>query len=166
MLQIITIICVTHVQKNFWIRASIKKLSTKYQIFTILPQISHFHKFRNFSSIFATFETNCFIPINFMAGICQEYSFFHFCQLPPVKLWSRYDEVRFPGELYVLLYRLYDIAPLPSRFRSVINLWTKLASWPWFSEVFRCVSEKVSFVNNYDNSNACLLRDPSCLKCF
>ena len=43
--------------------------------FTILPQISHFHKFRNFSSIFATFETNCFFPINFMAGTCQEYSF-------------------------------------------------------------------------------------------
>ena len=57
-LQIITIICVTHVQKNFWIRASIKKSLTKYQIFTILPQISHFHKFRNFSSIFATFETD------------------------------------------------------------------------------------------------------------
>ena len=44
-------------------------------IFTILPQISHFHKNRNFSSIFATFETNCFIPINFMVGACQEYSF-------------------------------------------------------------------------------------------
>ena len=33
----------------------IKQLLTKYQIFTILPQISHFHKYRNFSSIFATF---------------------------------------------------------------------------------------------------------------
>ena len=38
------------------IRASIKQLLTKYQIFTILPQISHFHKYRNFSSIFATLE--------------------------------------------------------------------------------------------------------------
>ena len=27
----------------------------QYQIFTILPQISHFHTNRNFSSIFATF---------------------------------------------------------------------------------------------------------------
>ena len=61
--------------KEFEIRASIKKLLTKYQIFTKLPQISHFHKFRNFLSIFATFETNCSIPINFMAGTCQEYSF-------------------------------------------------------------------------------------------
>ena len=30
--------------KEFKIQASIKKLLTKYQIFTILPQISHFHK--------------------------------------------------------------------------------------------------------------------------
>ena len=48
MLQIITIICVTHVQKNFQIQASIKQLLTKYQIFTILPQISHFFKFLKF----------------------------------------------------------------------------------------------------------------------
>ena len=75
MLQIITIICATHVQKNFQIRASIKQLLTKYQIFKILPQISHFHKNRNFSSIFATSSTNCFIPIKFMAGTYQEYSF-------------------------------------------------------------------------------------------
>ena len=61
--------------KEFLYSSFNKKLLTKYQIFTILPQISHFHKFRNFSSIFATFETNCFIPINFMAGTCQEYSF-------------------------------------------------------------------------------------------
>ena len=72
-------------QKNFWIRASIKKLLTKYQIFTILPQISHFHKFRNFSSIFATFETNCFIPINFMAGTCQGILFFIFASCHPFK---------------------------------------------------------------------------------
>ena len=74
-------------QKKFWIRASIKKFLTKYQIFTILPQISHFHKFCNFSSIFATFETNCFIPINFMAGTCQEYSFI-FASCHPLKQLS------------------------------------------------------------------------------
>ena len=39
--SLITIICVTHVQKNFQIRASIKQLLTKYQIFTKLPQIPH-----------------------------------------------------------------------------------------------------------------------------
>ena len=32
-----------------------KQLLTKYQNFTILPQISHFHKYRNFSSIFVIF---------------------------------------------------------------------------------------------------------------
>ena len=68
-------ICVTHVQKNFSIRTSIKQLLTKYQIFTKLPQIPHIHINLNFSSIFATFWTNCFIPIHFMAGTCQEYSF-------------------------------------------------------------------------------------------
>ena len=69
------IICVTRVQKNVQIRASIKQLLTKYEIFTKLPQIPHIQINRNFSSIFATFSTNCFTPINFMAGTCQEYSF-------------------------------------------------------------------------------------------
>ena len=85
MLQIITIICVTHVQKIFWIRASIKKLLTKYQIFMILPQISHFHKFRNFSSIFATFETNCFIPINFYGRDMSGILFFIFASCHPLR---------------------------------------------------------------------------------
>ena len=47
--------CHTCAKEFFSIRALIKQLLTKYQIFTILPQISHFHKYRNFSSIFATF---------------------------------------------------------------------------------------------------------------
>ena len=47
--------CHTRAKDFFLIRASIKQLLTKYQIFKILPQISHFHKYRNFSSIFATF---------------------------------------------------------------------------------------------------------------
>ena len=54
-LQVIAIICATPVQKNFQIRTSIKQLLTKYQIFKILSKISHSHKNRNFSSIFATF---------------------------------------------------------------------------------------------------------------
>ena len=37
--QIITIICVTYVQKNFKIRTLIKQLLTKYQFLTKLPQI-------------------------------------------------------------------------------------------------------------------------------
>ena len=75
-----------NVQKNFWISASIKQLLTKYQIFTILPQISHFHKNHNFSSIFVAFKTNCLIPINFTAGTCQEYCFFIFASCEPLKV--------------------------------------------------------------------------------
>ena len=85
MLQIITIICVTHVQKKFLIRASIKQLLTKYQIFMILPQISHFHKYRNFSSLFATFKTNCFIPINFYGRDMSGILFFIFARCEPLK---------------------------------------------------------------------------------
>ena len=80
----------SHVCKRiFKIQALIKQLLTKYQIFTILPQISHFHKYRNFSSIFETFETNCFIPINLMAGTCQEYSFSFFASCHPLRLGFR-----------------------------------------------------------------------------
>ena len=75
MRQIITIICVTHVQKNFKIRTLIKQLFTKYQFLTKLSQISHIHKNHNFSSIIGRFKTNCFYPINFMVGTCEEYSF-------------------------------------------------------------------------------------------
>ena len=38
--------------KEFFNKAVFDK---KYQSFTILPQISHYHKYRNFSSIFASF---------------------------------------------------------------------------------------------------------------
>ena len=43
MQQIITIICVKYVQKNFYIPTLIKQLFTKYQLFTKWPQISHSH---------------------------------------------------------------------------------------------------------------------------
>ena len=48
--------CHTCAKDFFLIRALIKQLLTKYQIFMILPQISHFHEYRNFSSIFAPFR--------------------------------------------------------------------------------------------------------------
>ena len=53
-------------------QAAIDKISI---FFTKLPQISHIRKNHNFSSIIGTFQTNCFYPINFMAGTCEEYSF-------------------------------------------------------------------------------------------
>ena len=46
--QIITIISVTYVQKNFLIRTLIKWLLPKYQFLTKLPQISNIHKNPNF----------------------------------------------------------------------------------------------------------------------
>ena len=51
MRQIITMIRVTHVQKDFKIQTLIKHLLIKYQIFMKLPQISHIHNNHNFSSI-------------------------------------------------------------------------------------------------------------------
>ena len=47
--------CHTCAKDFLKIRALIKQLLTKYQIFTKLPQIPHIHINRNFSSIFATF---------------------------------------------------------------------------------------------------------------
>ena len=55
MRKIITVICVTYVQKDFWIRTLIKQFWTKYQFFTKLPQISHIRKNHNFSSIIEPF---------------------------------------------------------------------------------------------------------------
>ena len=51
MLQIITFVRVTHVQKDFQNQTLIKQLLTKYQIFMKLPQMSHIFKNRNFLSI-------------------------------------------------------------------------------------------------------------------
>ena len=65
-------------KRTLKIQTLIKQLFTKYQFLTELPQISHIHKNHNFSSIIGGFLTNCFYPINFMAGICEEYSFSFF----------------------------------------------------------------------------------------
>ena len=64
MLQIITIIWVTHVQKNFEIRTSIKHLLTNYQFFTKMPQIPQIHINRNFSYI-----------CNFLDQVLHPYKF-------------------------------------------------------------------------------------------
>ena len=84
MLQIITIICVTHVQKNFQIRASIKQLLTKYQIFTKLPQIPHIHINRNFSSIFVTFLGQLLHPYKFYGRDMSGILFFIFASCEPL----------------------------------------------------------------------------------
>ena len=54
--------------------------------YTVIDKISNFHDIApNFSSIFVTFWTNCFIPINFIAGTCQEYSFSFLPVCEPLK---------------------------------------------------------------------------------
>ena len=47
-------------------------LLTKYKFFKKLPEISHTQKHCNFERIFAKRYTNCFYPINFMAGTFKE----------------------------------------------------------------------------------------------
>ena len=84
MLQIITIICVTHVQKNFEIRASIKQLVTKYQIFMILPQISHFHKNRNFLKYICNFLDQLLHPFKFYGRDMTGILFFIFANCEPL----------------------------------------------------------------------------------
>ena len=79
--QIITIMCAITVQKNFLIRTLLKQLSwllTKCQIFKKFSQISHFHKYRKFLSIIGKILTNCFYPIDFLAGTRKESDFLKF----------------------------------------------------------------------------------------
>ena len=57
-----------------------KQLLTKYQIFTILPQISHFHKNCNFSSIFVTLRPTTSSPKISWQGHVRN-TLFHFGQL-------------------------------------------------------------------------------------
>ena len=72
--------------KEFLIRASIKQLLTKYQISTIIPQISNFHKNRNFSSLFGTFLDQLLHPYKFHGGPNPLYAYHMDKQpLPSVK---------------------------------------------------------------------------------
>ena len=73
--KIITVICVTYMQKDFKIQTLIRQISTKYQFFKKLPQISHIHKNYNFKSIIGTFKTTHFYPLNFVVGACKVYTF-------------------------------------------------------------------------------------------
>ena len=76
--------CHTCVKDFFKIQALIKQLLTKYQIFTILPQISHFHKYRNFSSIFATFLDQLLHPYKFHGRDMSGILFFIFASCHPL----------------------------------------------------------------------------------
>ena len=57
---------------------------TKYQIFTILPQISHFHKYRNFSSICCNFLDQLLHPYKFHGRDMSGILFFIFASCHPL----------------------------------------------------------------------------------
>ena len=97
-LQIITIICVTHVQKNFKIQASIKQLWTKYQISTMLPQISHFHKNRNFSKYICNFLDQLLHPYKLYGRDMSGILFFIFASCEPLRSvkWAYLPEIPTP----------------------------------------------------------------------
>ena len=61
------------------IRASIKQLLKKYQIFTILPKISHFHKIVIFQVYLQLRPTASFVYILWQGHVRN--TLFHFCQL-------------------------------------------------------------------------------------
>ena len=83
-LQIITIICVTYVQKNFLNQASIKQLLTKYQIFTILPQISPFRKYRKYFKYICNFLGQLLHPYKFYGRDMSGILFFIFASCEPL----------------------------------------------------------------------------------
>ena len=72
--QIITIICVTYVQKNFKIRTLIRKLFTKYHFLTKLPQISHYSQSHN-------------LPYEFHGSDIWGMYFFIFASCEPLTLF-------------------------------------------------------------------------------
>ena len=71
-------------KRIFKIQALIKQLLTKYQIFMILPQISYFHKYRNFSSIFCNFLDQLLHPYKFHGRDMSGILFFIFASCHPL----------------------------------------------------------------------------------
>ena len=78
-----------YVQKDCWIRALIKQLLTKYQIFTKLPQISHTHKNHNLLSVIGNWYIGqLFVPYKLYDRDIQGIYIFRFCQLCAVNIMS------------------------------------------------------------------------------
>ena len=86
-LQIISIICITYVQKKFKIRSfMIKAVIYKISNFNEIAQISHIHKNRIFQSIIGTFWDQPLLPYKFHGKDIKGIWFFNFCQLWAVKV--------------------------------------------------------------------------------
>ena len=62
----------------------LRQLLTKYQIFKILPQISHFHKNHNFSSIFTTLLDQLLHPYKSYGRDMSGILFFIFASCEPL----------------------------------------------------------------------------------
>ena len=85
--QILTIICVTYVQKNFKIRTLIKQLLTKYEFLTKLPQISYIHKNHNFFKYNNwNFLDQPFHPYKFHGSDMRGMYFFVFASCEPLSV--------------------------------------------------------------------------------
>ena len=74
---------------NFRIRASIKQLLTKYQIYTILPQNFTFSEYGKFFKYICNFLDQLLHPYKFYGRGMSGILFFHFCQLWTVKKCCR-----------------------------------------------------------------------------
>ena len=72
-------------QKNFLIRGSIKQVLTKYQILTILPQISHVHKNHIFFKYICNFLDQLLHPYKFYDRDRSGILFFIFASCEPLK---------------------------------------------------------------------------------
>ena len=59
---------------------------TEYQIFTILPQISHFHKYRNFFKYVCNFLDQLLHPYKFYGRDMSGILFFIFASCHPLRL--------------------------------------------------------------------------------
>ena len=101
-------------KRIFLIQASIKQLLTKYQIFTILPQISHFHKFCKHTN----FGENLFLrPRFFSEKICSVDPTFEY---PCSTIAHKKEKNWVPP-------RLHAIKSMDFNY----NLWGRWV-WPWW----------------------------------
>ena len=66
-----------------------KQLLKKYQIFTILPQISQFHKNRKFSSTFANFLDQLLHPYKFHGSDISGILLFIYASCEPLNSYTQ-----------------------------------------------------------------------------
>ena len=151
---------VSHMCKRIF---KFEQLLTKYQIFTILPQISHFYKNRNFSGI-SNFLDQLFHPYKFFGRDMSGILFFIFASCEPLSFllsWLKYVSTVTEFELtyknvYCIIYALvkkfqpiwfclswFNIETIRIKFQRNIPMWHialttsfQINSKNYFSKVF------------------------------